>query len=361
MRPALRRAAFALVALALAPGTLGLGARPRAASPFAAEIERLSEPGGTFDTDNLISNERAYLEVVPALMALGVTGGAYVGVGPDQNFSYIARIRPSVAFIIDVRRDNLLLHLLFKAIFMRAQTRVEYLAMLTGRAPPDDVGRWRSATLADLIKHVDEAQLLPPVTLHSRLHDTIESFGVSLAEADYDTIDRFHREFIKHGLDLQFRSFNRSSQPYYPTLRELLLATDRKDQSWNYLASEDDFRFLRGLQTRHAIIPVVGDVAGPHAMRAIGAAIRSRRETVSAFYVSNVENYLFRDKTFPAYADNLSRLPLNQRSVIIRSIFMGSGQSVSFVQPLEGMVESIARGRYITYGDIVREWHRIYY
>ena len=55
----------------------------------------------------------------------GVTGGAYIGVGPDQNFSYIARIRPSVAYIIDIRRDNLLLHLLFKALFARAPDRVD--------------------------------------------------------------------------------------------------------------------------------------------------------------------------------------------------------------------------------------------
>ena len=362
MRPALRRAAFVLVALALAPGTLGLGARPRAASPFAAEIERLSEPGGTFDTDNLISNERAYLEVIPALMARGVTGGAYVGVGPDQNFSYIARIRPIVAFIIDVRRDNLLLHLLFKAIFAARRQRASntWRCSPAGRRPTtsDDGG---AHARGDLIKHVDEAQLLAP--RDASLTDARRRSRASVSRWRTPTTTpstRFHREFIKHGLDLQFRSLSRSPQPYYPTLRELMLATDRKDQPWSYLASEDDFRFLRGLQTRDAVIPVVGDVAGPHAMRAIGAAIRSRREAISAFYISNVENYLFRDNAFPAYADNLSRLPLNQRSVIIRSIFMGSGQSVSFVQPLEGMVESIARGRYTSYGDIVREWHRIY-
>ena len=124
----------------------GGGAHTQAQSDFAAEIAALSEPPGYFDTDNLISNERSYLDVVPELKARRVKGGVYIGVGPDQNFSYIARIRPSVAFIIDLRRDNLLLHLLFKALFTRAQTRVEYLTMLTGRAPPDDPGRWNDAS-----------------------------------------------------------------------------------------------------------------------------------------------------------------------------------------------------------------------
>ena len=94
----------------------GAGAAPPQAS-FASRIEQLSEPEGEFDTDNLISNEQAYLDVIPALRAAGTSGGAYIGVGPDQNFSYIASVRPAIAFIVDRRRDNLLLHLLFKALF----------------------------------------------------------------------------------------------------------------------------------------------------------------------------------------------------------------------------------------------------
>ena len=85
---------------------------------------RLSEPGGYFDTDNLISNERSYLQVVP-LERAGSGGGVYLGVGPDQNFSYIAACGPD-RFIVDIRRDNLLLHLLFKALLEQAHARVEY-------------------------------------------------------------------------------------------------------------------------------------------------------------------------------------------------------------------------------------------
>src|SRR5438045_1426667 len=35
-----------------------------AASGFAAQVAELSEPGGYFDADNLISNERSYLQVM---------------------------------------------------------------------------------------------------------------------------------------------------------------------------------------------------------------------------------------------------------------------------------------------------------
>src|SRR5215204_4388412 len=74
----------------------GLGASAAAATEFGRLIERLSEPGGYFDTDNLISNEASYLHVLGRLRKLQTSGGAYIGVGPDQNFSYMAQIRPRI-------------------------------------------------------------------------------------------------------------------------------------------------------------------------------------------------------------------------------------------------------------------------
>src|SRR4051812_13675462 len=135
------------------------GAAQTVTSPsFAQQVNELSEPGGSFDTDNLISNERSYLHVIPAVKHAGAAGGAYVGVGPDQNFSYIAAARPSVAFIIDVRRDNLLLHLLLKALCEISPTRADYLSHLFGRplrAPPD---QWRNAPLEKIVAQIDQAQ-----------------------------------------------------------------------------------------------------------------------------------------------------------------------------------------------------------
>ena len=60
-------------------------------SAWGALVLSLSEEGGYFDTDNLISNERSYLHVLAPLRRL--EGGAYVGVEPDQSFSYLAATR----------------------------------------------------------------------------------------------------------------------------------------------------------------------------------------------------------------------------------------------------------------------------
>ena len=333
MRAGIRATALlSVLSLAIAAWALRGIAQPTSQS-FASRVERLSEEGGDFDTDNLISNERSYLDVVPALKAAGVSGGAYIGVGPDQNFSYIAQIRPAIAFIVDIRRDNLLLHLLFKALFTSAQNRMEYISLLTGRPVPDHLETWRDASLQKIVAHVDGARPLPDdgPRLDRRLHDIIAGFGVPLTAADFSTIQRFHHSFVNAGLSLKFESRGRAPRSAYPTLRDLLFATDRAGRSWNYLASEPDFQFLRSLQTQDLIIPVVGDLGGEHALAAIADLMTARGDRLSALYVSNVETYLYGDKP-SRFVKNVTRLPRDAHSVIIRSIFYASVSS-SEMQP----------------------------
>jgi hypothetical protein len=211
-----------------------------AQAPFASLVEQLSEPNGQFDTDNLISNEQSYLHVVPALEQAGLAGGVYIGVGPDQNFSYIARLRPAEAFIVDIRRDNLLLHLLFKAIFAISRNRVEYLGLLTGRPAPDRAETWRDASVEKIVAYFDEAKPLAAAQAAEdveRLHAAIRKSGVPVSAREFATIDRFHAAFVQDGLSLQFHSSGRPAREYYPTYRDLLLETDRKGRKLCYLAS----------------------------------------------------------------------------------------------------------------------------
>lgn len=346
---------FLLVRLAV------VGPRAQAPSPFAAQIASLSEPPGYFDTDNLISNERSYLQVLPDLRRRHVRGGAYIGVGPDQNFTYIAAVRPSIAFIVDVRRDNLLLHLLCKALFARSRTRVEYVAQLVGRPVPSDVEAWRTAPVDRLIAYVDGAAALPAdvSALRRRVDEEIARMGVPLSAEDRETIDRFHRRFVADGLSLRFQSTGRAPQRYYPTYRELLRDTDGSGRQGNYLASEGAFQFVKGLQARDLIIPVVGDLSGPSAVTAIGRALSARRERLSAFYVSNVEFYLFGDDSFSRFAANLGRLPHTPNSVVIRSIFgryaapsRPGDASDSRLQTVDDLLREHAAGRIRHYADI---------
>jgi len=366
-----RSAAIVIVALAavgawsIRTATQAPPAAP-AATPFAALSERLSEPNGEFDTDNLISNESSYLHVIPALEQGGVTGGVYIGVGPDQNFSYIARIRPAAAFIIDIRRDNLLMHLLFKALFSESRNRMEYLSILTGRAAPDRLDTWRDAGIEKIVTYLDSAKPAAAAVLAAeagRLHEAIRKTGMALSLRDLATIDRFHGQFIRAGLGLKFQSTGRPTREYYPTYRDLLLETDRRGRQLCYLASEDDFQFVKGLEAKDLIVPVVGNLAGPHALAAIGQEVARRGEKVSAFYNSNIENYLFRDGSFPRYMENVKTLPHSDTSVVIRSLFGGYAlpesvpgyYSTSAVQTIDALIANCGTSRCRGYFDLLRK------
>lgn len=296
-------------------------------STFAALVERISEPGGFFDTDNLISNESGYLKVMGTLGGLGLQGGAYVGVGPDQNFSYIAALRPDVAFITDVRRDNMLHHLLLKALMERAETRVEFLAGLHGRAAPTDTDAWKTRSVEDVVAWIDEHEADPAVVaaLGVEVADAVRSFGVPLSDDDLETIRRFHSAFIDAGLGLRFTTFGRAPRPYYPTYRQLVLETDLGGTQSSYLADEAAYAVVRDLQLANRIIPVVGDMAGAHALSEMGAVMGEMDVRLSAFYTSNVEFYLWRGGTFEAWRDNLASMPSADGAVVIRSYFPNFG------------------------------------
>jgi hypothetical protein len=330
---------------------------------FASLIARLSEPAGFFDTDNLISNETSYEHVLGALRTHNVRGGAYIGVGPDQNFAYIAQIHPQIAFIIDIRRDNLLEHLLFKALFALAPDRAQYLALLTGRPAPTPAAEWRARTAEEIADYFDKtpSDAKTASDAVAAVQGMVQTFGVSLSSADLKTIERCHRAFIADGLRLRFNSFNREPQPYYPTLRQLILEKDLTGRQGSYLAHDEDYQFIRQLEAKNLIIPVVGNLAGTHALAAIGEETRSRGLTVSALYTSNVEMYLWRDGSFPQFAATTSKLPRSPTSVIIRSYFGRYGRlpqtvqgyaSTQLLEPLDAFARETAAGGYTSYIDV---------
>src|SRR5215813_5017525 len=149
-----------IVALVTSPSTTAYGqSAARAPQPpealpaaeFARLIRELSEEGGFFPSDNFTSNETSYLTVVDKLRQLGATGGAYIGVGPEQNFTYIAKVRPRIAFIVDIRRQAVIQHLMYKAIFHLAPTRAQFLSLLLNRPLPKEKSPAPDAPISELL------------------------------------------------------------------------------------------------------------------------------------------------------------------------------------------------------------------
>lgn len=341
------------------------GADPRHAE-FARLVGEFSEPGGFFDTDNLISNETSYLHVIDELETRGLKGGAYVGVGPGQNFSYIAQIDPEIAYIIDIRADNLLQHLIYKALFHQSDNRAEFVSLLLGLpldGIPEGTENWSVDQLVDFIdgRFATRASI---AEARDKVDSFIDRLGIPLVDTQRETIDRFHRTFIRAGLSLRFTTFGRAPQPYYPTLRQLFEATDLQGDRESYLASEESFRVVKTLQEAGRLIPVVGNFAGDHALGAVAADIRSRGLQLSAFYTSNVEFYLMEDGSFGRFASNLEVFPVDSSSVFIRSVFGSTSRfrhpgrqpgfaSTQLVQSISDFQEAWGARRLRDYIDLV--------
>src|SRR5262245_32091499 len=178
------------------------------AAEFSRLIRDLSEEGGFFRSDNFTSNETPYLHVVDKMRQLGATGGAYLGVGPEQNFTYIAKIRPRIAFIIDIRRQAIIQHLMYKAIFHLSPTRPQFLSRLLSRPLPkekppaadgptnDSLSVFSQATADDKTYEANLAAIRKTIQ---------EEFQFPLSDEDQRSLDYVYKSFRADGLDISYR------------------------------------------------------------------------------------------------------------------------------------------------------------
>ena len=291
---------------------------------FWTLIEQISEPDGFFQsnsgsTDNLLSNEGNIATVAAALATRVKGAGVYLGVGPEQNFTYMAAIRPRLAFITDIRRGNLHLHLLYKAVFEMSANRAEFVARLFSRKPIAGVSAQQTAaglmTLALQAEPLDDAGFganLQAVTAH-----LTKTRRLPLDAKDLAGIEYVYRNFHRFGPNIHYTSSintGRRSLSY----ATLMASIDARGSERSYLSSEERFTFMKTLQSRNLLVPVVGNFAGPKALRAIGAYLKDRGATVTAFYVSNVEQYLERNGVWSAFCANVAALPLDAASTFVR-------------------------------------------
>lgn len=331
------------------------------AKEYIALIQRLSEDPGVFDSDNLVSNESSYLQVSGLLEKLAGKGGVYLGVGPEQNFTYIAKTRPRLAILLDIRRQNQLYHLLFKSLFERSRNRSEYLANLFSRSKPKKVAgadRDISALLLEFEKTAPSERLFRK-NLKDALAFIRERCQFPIYDKDAGTIEGIYREFFDQQLDIRFRSFGRPSFRFYPSFKDIVLERDLEGRFGNYLNSEADFQFVKQMHSRNLIVPVVGDFAGPKALRTVGEYLKGLGETVSVFYVSNVEFYLIQNGVFDRFAENVQQLPISDQSLFIRAYFRFPHPerrpgyvSATLLQRMRRFVENRNAGNYQTYQDL---------
>ncbi len=215
-----------LLVLIASPGVMPLTREQRAGTPveslparltdqeFWALSTAMSEPNGFFRSENLVSNEHTFQYVVPALQQSAKPGGVYLGVAPDQNFTYMLATRPAIAFIVDIRRGNLLEHLMYKAILELSADRAEFLSRLFARKRPANIGPKSSVT--DLFRAFD--QISTTEGLYRQNLGDIETHltkrhGFALSAEDLQQLEGIYFSFFWDGPNIRYSSFPAGSDP----------------------------------------------------------------------------------------------------------------------------------------------------
>ena len=323
-------------------------------------VTEFSEASGVFQPQ-LMTNEDSLQSVIPALKQMTRRGGVYVGVGTEQNFTYIAAIQPRIAFVVDIRRDNLLEHLMYKALFELSTDRADFVSRLFSRKRPSGLNARSSvAALFEAYRSVAADRAFQEENVRAVLDQITSKHKFLLSETERGAIASFLSAFYAAG-PFALKGTGDKNLSY----AQSMTGTDLTGHSQSYLASEDSFELVRDLEKRNLVVPLAGDFAGQKAIVSIGRFLRDRGAVVDVFYLSNVERYLWEqgDHGRQFYA-NAESLPLTPSSTFIRSVTVDISRRLgisvpdsyanwrSFLSPMREFLTAFAQGRIQSYREV---------
>jgi len=327
-------------------------------------VTDFSEPGGFFRSDNFVSNETMFQWVIPTLLRTTKPGGVYLGVGPDQNFTYIVALKPKISFIFDIRRQNMLTHLMYKALIEQSADRADFISRLFSRPRPPKLDTALTAnalfTAFSVVPPDSNAFRKNIASIRDRL---TKQHGFKLSDEDLSTMAYVYEAFVSAGPDLTYNfgtrgmGFGRGRMPSYADLQ---VESDSGRVQRSYLATEANFRTLKEAEVNNLIVPLVGNFAGDHAIRDVAGYIKEHKAIVTAFYLSNVEQYLFNQgDDWSRFYTNASFLPVDSTSRFIRSVFNGMGTYGGFMRGEQMLASILAQVSAFKEGKLQSYWEVI--
>jgi hypothetical protein len=394
LRRTLARATATLALwLTVAPTANAQGIPERLAdSTFWRLMNDYSEPWGTFRSENFVSNETSLQWVIPELQRTVKPGGVYLGVAPDQNFTYILAVKPSIAFIVDIRHQNAVQHLMYKALIETSNTRAEFLAKLFARPRLTGVDTAASANaLFDALANTKPDSALYRANLQAIKDRLMKVHRFALSDSEVVSMSCVYGAFFTYGPALSYNHssdcrnpgpfpFGRGGRPGgggggggmmggfgMPAFLGMIIEADGAGLNHSYLASEANYRALKNMEERNLIVPLTGNFAGDKAVRSAGQYARDHGATVQTFYLSNVEQYLFQqDDEAVRFYKNVATLPVDSTSTFIRSFSGGmygayglelkqqSGRSMQLVSSIKETLKAFDAGELTSWIEVIR-------
>jgi len=339
---------------------------------FWRMVTEFSEPGGRFPSDNFVSNELRLQRVLSTLTDGRKSTGAYIGVGPEQNFTYIVALQPKIAFIVDIRRQNMIEHLMYKALFELSADRAEFLSRLFSRQKPEGIAEDMTVdALFEAFRSAEPDAMLFDENL-AAIKSRLTEHGFELTEDDEMSLGYVLTAFFLGGQNLGYPGPNQALQPpvfrALPTYEELMIDSDEHGVQRSFLATEEHFAILKRFEQDNLIVPLVGNFAGPATLRSVGNYLIEHDTRVSAFYLSNVEQYLFMSPDdWKNFYNNVAALPLDSKSAFVRPLINTGGggyaaaplfrpgfQWDTLLFSMEELLAAFSTGRIQTYYDVIQ-------
>ena len=106
-------------------------------------------------------------------------------------------------------------------------------------------------------------------------------FGLKPADlAGSFSIEYVYSVFVDAGLTLDYSTGGRGAGGNNPTYEDLMEIDDGTGADAELPGNEENYRFVRDMEKKNLIVPLVGDFAGPKTIRAVGEYLRDHDATV---------------------------------------------------------------------------------
>ena len=284
-----------------------------------------------------------------------------------------------MAIIFDIRRGNMIEHLMYKALFELSADRADFLSKLFSRPRPAGLD---TASTAGAAVRRRTIRVSPDSALYRK---NLAAITRQADEGPRLRAGRQRQQVRSSTSTRRSSAADRRSTTTIPaaTGRWRLRTRQHADvrvaaggdgsagRNWAYLATEANYRWLKDFESKNLLVPVVGDFAGPKAIRAVGKYLKDHHAIVGAFYTSNVEQYLFQGADeWKRYYANVATLPLDSTSSFIRSIGGGfaaaarplrvaaqqmllGGRLPSVTCSIQDLLKAFNDGKIVGYGDVI--------
>jgi hypothetical protein len=320
-------------------------------------VQEMSEPGGAFHSDNFTSNEANFARWrrrSPSPVRMVARTSVLVR---SRTFTTSRLSRPAIAVIFDIRRQAVMQHLLFKALFELSADRADFIARLFSLPKPE--GITRGAAIDVIWQRVGQTPSTDRTRLDANVADVearLKAHDFALSDEDKESLEYVYAAFFRLGPAITYAGDRAGLSTGNTNFMKLTAATDDAGVARSFLGTEDQFQFLKSLEARNLVVPIQADFAGPKSIRAVGDFLRAHQLVVSAFYISNVEQYLFHPQIgaapggmeinggWRAFYDNLAALPANDASVLLRVPISSAQANVMVRRTLpDGTTETVRR------------------